>query len=211
MLEDARESRAQAQQEIQLLQALRSDLDGTLSRLDEIHPAQLEVVEAARSLLTVGTGNAEPPPTSDLAMLYTVAGTWHRLEPLTGAYDAMIASGNINLISDQELLRRLATLFSDIRAGYEDGPESEALLLQMVHAQANYGLDHLTVRLGRLGISRQPQRGPLLKLLEDESYMHFLGRRALLELRRLEYFDGIRNDLQEVLLIIDMNLGANAS
>ena len=57
--------------------------------------------------------------------------SWYRAELLTGAYDALVNSGDSELIKNDELTKQLTEYFSIITSGFEDQETSMNLLNNM--------------------------------------------------------------------------------
>ena len=109
------DNRAQAQ-----LVALAADFRANQARLDPIMRDQDRVVEAQVELLAVIHGHAPRPPADSLIVLISWGYQFFRFEPITGAYDALVSSGDLGRVRDSELRVELAAFFGHIARPYED-------------------------------------------------------------------------------------------
>ena len=106
--------------ESEQLEALRADFEVNRQRYVDTIEDQRRMMQHSESLLSVMAGRTPVSPDSVGRLLAFGALSWYEVEPVTGAYDALIASGDIGLIQDTELRRELADFFAELQAGFED-------------------------------------------------------------------------------------------
>jgi hypothetical protein len=114
---DDRKAEAGAQAQ---LGALVADFQANQARLDTIMQLQDRVVAAQVALLNVVHGHNERPGADSLEVLISWSYQFFRLEPITGAYDALVSSGDVGRVNDSKLRADLAVFFGHIAKPYED-------------------------------------------------------------------------------------------
>ena len=88
--------------------ALVADFQANQARLDTLMQSQDRVVAAhGRATQPSSTAHTSRPP-AELASLFSPAGDteFFRYEPITGAYDALVSSGDLGRVRDSELSYR---------------------------------------------------------------------------------------------------------
>jgi hypothetical protein len=115
------EEQKRANQEQIILLSLRSDFTESKLRLKETMIQQKNCVARSIALISIYEGNL-PMPINDSIKIYLEAGafSWFRSELVTSAYDALINTGNSDLIKNETLNKSLAEYFSILNAGFED-------------------------------------------------------------------------------------------
>jgi hypothetical protein len=204
-IDDARQTRASDRLATAQLEALRNDLLENQARLGEVRSWQDSVVAAGRVLLGLHAGTAERPSDVAIARLANAAMSWFRFEPVTGAYDAMVASGDITRLKDQHLLRQLASFSGDIRGEFEDQDESMRLVLELRRLQAPHGLDAFDpVLLNELEVLWTPSSSALSAMVADPRFAVFLATRTRLEMNRAELYERLDEAIASMLAAIDL-------
>jgi len=118
------DSRNQASQLDAHLVALARDFETMRERVRASHDAALRGAEAGRHLLTLIQQGAEIDPGLAPEWLWHLV-YYEVFTPSTGAYEALIASGNLELLENDQLKFELADFFGS----FEDVRASERLLL----------------------------------------------------------------------------------
>ncbi len=116
--------RGEGRAEGEALEALRADFTESLERLASARFDHEEVRDAAVRILAI-TGPGANPPASELVMdtLVMALIAYPKVFPVTATYDALIASGQIQLLESAELRRELArwsTAVVDLREEERD-------------------------------------------------------------------------------------------
>jgi len=208
-LEEWRDNRAALRIETAQLSAIRADVLENQVRLDTVSSIQRRVVESGQLLLQAHTGLRSDLAHDSIAELLSWATSWWRLEPVTGAYDAMVNSGDVTRLRSQELLRELASFAGDLNADFEDQVESMDLLAEMRRIQMQYGLDIYSRGFWKdLGLSGAPSPTPsaVAAIIRDPRYAHLVAIRTLLETNRLEYYERLEGSMARMLRLLDQEL-----
>jgi hypothetical protein len=213
-LENWREGRARYQLETAQLVAIRDDVLENQQRLEDVLALQRETVESGRILLAAHAGRLPAPLGDSLVVLFDNAESWWRLEPVTGAYDAMVGSGDVVRLRNQSLLRALASLAADLTSEFEDQQESMDLLAEMRRRAMSFGVGltdpDLLIRIDPSApmeaIAESVDSGAATSLLGDRSYAHLLARRITMEMNRLEWQDQLADRLSRTLALLEEEL-----
>ena len=119
-LENWNSQRKDKKEEIIILKSLQSEFQESRIRLDSIIGSQNLTISHCRALLLAHENHEEINHDSITIMLYDGALAWHRFEPVTGAYDAIIGSGKLGLVQNSLLRKKIAEYYADIEPGFED-------------------------------------------------------------------------------------------
>jgi hypothetical protein len=136
--------------------------------------------------------------------------SWYRAELVTGAYDALINTGDSELIKNNDLSRKLAEYFSILKSGFEDQESSMNLLnnLQKIAETAILPLGQPKIR-DRIGLDtiRNPKETEAIKFIfEQEAFFGLLFERTTLEHLRLSIQNDLFTRIMEILAIINEEL-----
>jgi hypothetical protein len=197
-----RDLRRDGAREAEQLEALLGDFQSNVSRLEQTASLQRRVLDASRILLEdFERGRSIVPPDS-LAELYAGALSWYALEPVTGAYDALIASGDIGLLQSTELRRHLAEFYGEIAAGFEDHENEMDVLALMLDeskdvllglAPQGYGVEDLE--------GATPEAAALL--VANRSVGGLLAWKVLLARNRLRRLEMLAAAADSIVLTIE--------
>jgi len=177
------------------LAALARDFDQMLERVDASHSAASRGSEAGANLLLLLKEGADIDP--ELAPDWL----WHLVfyevfSPSTGAYEALVASGNIELLENGELKLELADFFGS----FEDVRASEQLQLDTqvaVFASESFGRLAGWHRMGQLGL---PVAGkfPVDQWSRSDEFMNAVGILTVRQIDVLEDYEYLRNRIQNI-------------
>ena len=122
------------------LEALREDFLANREQLDRVLSSQETAVTNQREMLQVLHG-ASPRPSSDslLARLVFSTVTFHRFEPVLGAYEAMLSAGDLRLIRDPDLRSNLAHFAEMAATGWEDEEQMTMLRVHLITYLGEHG------------------------------------------------------------------------
>lgn len=189
------DARKQAVQLDGQLAALARDFDQMLERVDASHSAADRGVKSGTHLSGLLQEDAEIDP--DLAPEWL----WHLVfyevfSPSTGAYQALIASGNLELLEDDGLKLELADFFGS----FEDVRASERLLLDtQVMFFASETFSHLAGwhRMGQAGV---PVAGhfPVDQWSGSDEFMSAVGLLTVRQDDVLDDYDFLRTRIQNI-------------
>ncbi len=111
------DNRATAAQEQVHLRALASDLQQNVTALKSHIEVENAIIESCRQLLEIARADGEPPPLGDHINQVFSSG---RYDPVMGAYEALVNSGGLTLIRDEQLRAALAEFAARTRGQYEE-------------------------------------------------------------------------------------------
>jgi len=126
-VESWRDSVQSRQREQAQLVALAADFNENVARLRDVEAFQRRALGAYREVLAIGTRDVPMPRPDSAYMLFRRVRQFARFEPVTGAYDAMVSSGDLRLLQSQELRAQLAAFVGAAGDGYEDEGLAELL------------------------------------------------------------------------------------
>lgn len=205
------EERKRSNQEQKTLLALKSDFLESKERLRQTITMQVNVVKRSSALIQVHQGKI-PRPINDSIKVYLSYGAfaWYRAELVTGAYDALINTGNSDLIKNRDLNRKLAEYFSILNSGFEDQESSMSLLNDLEVIVAPHLLPLTLPRLNkRIGLDTIPspnESEAITFLLKQDAFFGLLYRKTSIEELRYNIQKDLLNRIQEILAIIDNEL-----
>jgi hypothetical protein len=111
------EGHKQAAQEQQHLQALANDFEQNIGQLQELVKAEERVAENSFKLLQVARSSQSLPP-DELRRLIGGVFSSRRFEPVMGAYEALVNSSGLTLVSDETLRASLANFAASVMGRY---------------------------------------------------------------------------------------------
>ena len=127
-LEGWRDTLLARERESEQIEALRTDFEANKRGLEETIALQRRSLDAHEVLLSQFGPDPAPISADSLATIYGYGTTWYAFEPVTGAYDALLNSGDIGLIRDRALRRDLAQFYGIVEAGFEDHEDEMNLI-----------------------------------------------------------------------------------
>ena len=196
--------------EVEALQGLRDDFVESLGRLASATSDHAEVRDASVRLLSI-TGPDADQPVSDLAMdtlvMALIAGP--KVFPVTATYDALIASGRIQLLESAALRRDLArwsTAVVDLREEERDAfrQMDERLLpflwdyVPVVTLDVNVHPRYEGVDLSRSRFSRRYR-----ELLRSMHFENAVEERMNSSIRIIERLSVAENVAERVLTLVE--------
>jgi hypothetical protein len=206
-LEAWRDRSAEAGRESEQLSALHSDFMANRARYAATIDDQRRMLEHSEALLSVMGRQAAVPPDSMGSLLGYGALSWYEVEPVTGAYDALIASGDIGLIQDAELRRELAEFFAELQAGFEDHENLMDILAEMQRRSAPWIVGIAPERAGfEYAAAPSDSIGVVRAVLSDDVFRGLLLLKVRLEMNRLEWHEAGADAVEEVLGLIESRL-----
>ncbi len=163
------DARRQADRRDDHLVSLARDFEQMSERANEsLHSAD-KAAEAGKSLLSYLNNDQNVESGRELQWLGDIT-FYEVFSPSVGAYEALVASGDIELLDDSQLVRELADFFGS----FEDMRASERLLLD---TQLHFIESETFSRLAgdhRLGIAGLPSAGevPIEQWKSSDRFMH---------------------------------------
>lgn len=197
-----RDLRRDEAREAEQLEALLDDFQSNVSRLEETTLAQRVVLDASDLLLDdFETGRSTRSP-STVSHLFADALSWYAVEPVTGAYDALIASGDIGLLQSTELRRRLAEFYGEIAAGFEDHENEMDVLALMLDESKEVLLGLAPEGYGGEDLEGASAEAASL-LVANRSLGGLLGWKILLARNRLRRLEMLAAAADSIVLTIE--------
>jgi hypothetical protein len=206
------EERKRANQEHKILLDLRSDFRESRERLVATMDMQQKVVKNSNALVLAYEGKTPIPP-NDSIKLYLAYGAfaWYRAELITGAYDALINTGNSELIRNRDLLRKLADYYSILNSGFEDQESSMENIMNMERiietALLPLAMPKLRKRIGLDTIPNPHEDEAIAFLFKQDAFFGHLYQKTILEHLRYTIQQDLLTRIEEILRIIDDELG----
>jgi hypothetical protein len=165
------------------LVALQLDFSENVSRFARVIEQQQEVVDRSVALLSIMERRTRVSSDS-ISLLISSAMSWFRVEPMTGAYDALVGAADVDLISNPNLRRRLAVITTSFKAGLEDHQNAMDLLSLLQFEVSPYYTD-LALWGSEIGLGRNDPVSASQGLLANERVRGLLFQNTLLEQFRL--------------------------
>ena len=203
--ENWRIAQDEAQREAEQLQALRADFLENRRRLAETLERQQMVVARGKALLHIMDRGTSVPPDSLPDLLYGAL-AFFEAEPVTGAYAALIASGDISLISNPDLLRHLATFHGEIASGFEDHDNSVNLLHSLEVEMSPYLLE-LTPWRGYVDLPSADPTDAVSQMLGNPRIEGLIFMKTLMEQNRVARQRRLAAEVDTVLALVTAELG----
>jgi hypothetical protein len=195
-VEEVRDARRARAAEAAQVSALLADFRESRARLEEGMALQREVIDESVRLLHFLEGRDNAPPERIGNVL-----SFHRFEPVQGAYRAMLSSGDVTRLRNQELAAALATFAADIDAGFEDENESRLMQHDMLSAVSHLGAAVFRTE-ARARIGLPPLVVPLSEF-DNPAFIQALAGHTILESGRLEYYEHLNVRLNEILDLLE--------
>ena len=126
---DRREGRAR---ETDQLEALAADFAVNQQSLVNTVEAQERSFSALTEWWMATSGRPVSVSMDSLGALYPYAISWYAEEAVSGAWTALLASGDAGLIENRDLRRRLAEFYGWIDTGFEDHQNEMDVLMSLV-------------------------------------------------------------------------------
>lgn len=202
--------------EKELLKGLLIDFSETKSRLKETIGLQNTAFSYGKRLLFLyETSRLLEKKDSIAAFVGFGALSWWRAEPVTGTYDAMVSTGNIELIGNKELKRDLAKFDAELKSGFEDHEYSMDLLNELTLEQSEYAFNFLYDNTrSDLGLSifkdaaekEKNINAAINALKNNKKFFGLLSSRLMMEKNRLERQEKMFHFVNNIISIVELEL-----
>ena len=207
------ETRKNKLKEKELEIALLSDFQETKTRLQETINKQQKVMDYSKQLIISYEAKQLIKIKDSIPnMIGWGFSSWFRAEPVTKTYQSMISTGNIDLLSNSELIQKLAEFHAELDSGFEDQEESMNLLDALNKQLASFGFvlksNGARKKLGfnlldDSKINNIISDEEVMKLQSDHSIFDLGARRMSLEINRLESQQKMADLVDEILFILN--------
>ncbi|WP_350284484.1 DUF6090 family protein [uncultured Croceitalea sp.] len=203
------ENKERKNEEEKLLSALIEDFNENKKRIAEAIRKEEDMINMSRSLIGAMQSDFNEVD-SDSIRFWVASGakSWWRAEFVTGTYDAIVNSGKIEIIENDELKRLLSQFTADIDSGFEDHDESMSYLIEMnkISAEVAPAIIHDTQR-EQLGIlANEDFDSSIEKLLNNDAYLGLLISKTWLERTRIGYQQKVQGYIDQIIRICQSEL-----
>jgi hypothetical protein len=198
-----------AERERVQLEALRVEMHDNLNRLDLLIKDQVDLLGTQRQLLRVIHGVDSTPSTAEVGRLIYQSRRFFRLEPVTGAYDALVASGDLRLVGSEELRAALARFYGHIARGYEDEELSTLYRIDFTRSivEATDFLAVVTPEARELYEAPESQFSiDVESVLDNRSLSSYLVLLLRTEYYVTDYYQQIRGDATDITRLISVEI-----
>lgn len=127
-----RDQRNEEVRETAQLRALASDFERNRAALSRTIRDQAVTTEAVNQWRLALSGRPLSLSLDSLGTMYPYALSWYAEETVSGAWDALLASGDAGLISNSDLRGRLAAFYGWVNGGFEDHDNEMDILLSLI-------------------------------------------------------------------------------
>lgn len=203
-----RTARSDSTREREQLEALKEDFASNRDRYAATIEVQERMQTLSVSLLRVMAQGTVVDPDSFGEMVIGGALSWYEAEPVTGSYDALIASGDIGLLKDPLLRRELAEFSAELDAGFEDHDNLMDILaeLQRLAAPTLVAVAPSPMR-DSLSVTPEENERARAELRGNDAFHGLLAFKILLERNRLRRQHDAASAVERILSLIQVGLG----
>jgi len=197
-------------EEQKLLISLNDDFKENNFRIQETIKKEEKVIKYSKELVkTILSNNKHISPDSIGKMFTNGAQSWYRTEFVTGTYDGILSSGNINILKNESLKKNLAQFTSEVKSGFEDHEESMFFMNEINKLSAPFS--HTLMRQQvyddlNLVISDSLMHEASNEILSNKIFLGLLIDKTIVENHRLIYQLKIQGYVKETLAIIESEL-----
>lgn len=193
-------------EEEKLLISLNVDFQENKIRLAETIQRELRMINYSTALIQIMATETKNIPIDSISNLIAIeAQSWWRTEFVTGSYDAILSSGNLNVLKNDELKRLLAEFSAEVKSGFEDHDESMSYLIEY-NKQTAFSTSALLYdkSLTELGLVRNDEKAIEMadEIIDNKTHLGLLIHKTALENNRIEYQYKIENYIDEILLLL---------
>jgi hypothetical protein len=206
------ENRKNSHQEHKILLALKSDFTESKIRLQVTMIQQKNVLARSIALISIHEGKI-PMPINDSIKIYIEDGalSWYREELITSSYDALINTGDSDIIKNENLNKSLAEFFSILNAGFEDQETCMYVLNRLMSITETIALplsdSSIRKRRGLYPNSYSIKEDEAIKyLFKEEAFFGNLYAKVQLEGNRHNFQKDLLKRVEDILLILDDEL-----
>ncbi|MFH6768582.1 DUF6090 family protein [Gaetbulibacter aquiaggeris] len=197
-------------EEQKLLISLNDDFKENNLRLQQTIKKQEDVVRYSKELIkAMLSNNKNIDPDSIGQMVTSGAQSWYRAEYVTGTYDGILSSGNINILNNENLKRNLAQFSSEVKSGFEDHEESMGYMLEFNKLSAPFSHNLMKLQVYNdldIVINVNTIQKAVDEIISNKVYLGLLIDKTIVENHRLIYQNKIQNYIKETLAIIESEL-----
>lgn len=209
------ENRKAKNEEQKILTALQSDFKVSKTRIEKTMVQQQDVLDHSKTLIDIherqDLKEYEYFDThlDSLDYLISYGTSWYRTEPVTGAYNALISAGKVDLIKNENLRHLLAQFSADLESGFEDHESAMDLLTILTNQISEFTLTITNNKFRKtLNLNARKQDTLIVgkKFFSDNSYFGNLFYKHLLENNRYYRQKSMLKQTDSILSLIDKEL-----
>jgi hypothetical protein len=197
-------------EEKKLLNSLNEDFKENEIRLGQTIALEENMLRNSRALLKVMRFENETVDSDSIAhMVVRGAKSWWRAEYVTGTYKAILGSGNINVLKNDDLKKILAQFLTEVESGFEDHEESISYLVEFNKLSAPYSSELLLdSQLERLDLVKDQKlaESSTKAIITNKIFQGLLIEKTVLEENRIHYQYKIQGYIEEILEILESEL-----
>jgi len=209
------ENRKAANEETKILKALQVDFKDSKNRIEETMSSQQKVLDHSSILINIHERADEKEfeyfdtHLDSLKKLIDYGTTWYRTEPVTGAYNALISAGKVDLIKNEKLRHELAQFSADLESGFED--QQPAIdLLTILQTDVSPFILEIAGNTYRKRFNISPRKHDTIvvskQYFSNKSYFGNLLSKHQLEFNRINRQKSLLNQTYSILKIIEQEL-----
>ena len=193
------------------LQALQADFEVNESRLRSSVQRQRRTLDAIGVLIRIHEGRESAPTPDSAAALVVQANLFSRFENVSGAYDALVSSGDIGLVGSADLRAALASFASAAGDGYEDVGMADDVHVELLAYMSRFiPLWHVLPETytENLGVDAVAEEVDFARLYGDREFLSLLTTAAILETNHLRYFERLLGRTEAISELIERDLAS---
>ncbi|MFD2823002.1 DUF6090 family protein [Lacinutrix iliipiscaria] len=209
------ENRRASNEETKILTALRTDFKDSKIRIEKTMSMQQKALNHSATLINIHERQDEKEfkyfdtNLDSLDNLIVYGKSWYRAEPVTGAYNALISAGKVDLIKNEKLRNILAQFSADLESGFEDQQTAMNLLHELTKTSSDILLK-ITSNKYRKRSNLNPRPKDTLvvakKFFTNDSFFGNLLAKSYDENNRLARQQSMLDQTKAILEIIDKEL-----
>ena len=209
------ENRKASNEETKILTALQTDFKVSKERIEETISIQQKVLDYCIILINIHERQDETEfeyfdtHLDSLKKLIDYGTTWYRTEPVTGAYNALISAGKVDLIKNEKLRHKLAQFSADLESGFED--QQPAIdLLTILQTDVSPFILEIASNTYRKRFNISPRKHDTIivskQYFSNKSYFGNLLSKHQLEFNRINRQKSLLNQTKAIIEIIEQEL-----
>ncbi|MEM9075408.1 MAG: DUF6090 family protein [Bacteroidota bacterium] len=209
-ISDWSENKKRKAEEKKLLIALIDDFSENKARIEDAIEKEKDMIEMSKSLINAMQSRQENV-SQDSVRFWVASGakSWWKAQFITGTYDAIVSSGKIGILENDDLKSILSQFNADINSGFEDHSESMSYLVEMnkIFADIAPFLIHDVQRSAlNLTTVNESFDSSINKLVENGEYLGLLISKTWLETLRVDYQQKLKSYVEQILALCEEEL-----
>lgn len=209
------ENRSAANEETKILAALQADFKVSKTRIEKTMSMQHKALNHSATLINIHERQDEKEikyfdtHLDSLDNLIIYGKSWYRAELVTGAYNALISAGKVDLIKNEKLRHILAQFSADLESGFEDQQTSMDVLHELNKTSSAFILKIAGNQFRKYSNLNPRPKDTLViakKLFTNDPFFGNLLSRSYDENNRLIRQESMLDQTKAILEIIDKEL-----